>query len=114
MLQRTILRCKRPFGHPVEKLTQKRWSSSSSSSAWTKAKDESNTNVAFYGATVAVLVFGISYASVPLYKVFCQMTGFGGTTQRADENVANSVQPLDGGKVLSCMHSSRISLFAHL
>ena len=28
---------------------------------------------------------GMSYASVPLYRLFCQVTGFGGTTQRAAE-----------------------------
>lgn len=36
---------------------------------------------------IAVLVFGmgsLSYASVPLYKLFCQVTGYGGTTQVAD------------------------------
>jgi cytochrome c oxidase assembly protein subunit 11 len=26
---------------------------------------------------------GLSFASVPLYRLFCQATGFGGTTQRA-------------------------------
>jgi cytochrome c oxidase assembly protein subunit 11 len=26
---------------------------------------------------------GLAYASVPLYSLFCQVTGFGGTTQRA-------------------------------
>jgi cytochrome c oxidase assembly protein subunit 11 len=27
---------------------------------------------------------GLAYASVPLYDLFCRVTGFGGTTQRAD------------------------------
>lgn len=27
---------------------------------------------------------GVAFASVPLYRMFCQVTGFGGTTQRAD------------------------------
>jgi cytochrome c oxidase assembly protein subunit 11 len=27
---------------------------------------------------------GLAYASVPLYRLFCQVTGFGGTPQRAD------------------------------
>jgi cytochrome c oxidase assembly protein subunit 11 len=27
---------------------------------------------------------GLSFASVPLYRLFCAATGFGGTTQRAD------------------------------
>lgn len=28
-------------------------------------------------------MFGLAYASVPLYQLFCQVTGFGGTTQKA-------------------------------
>ncbi|WP_448189090.1 cytochrome c oxidase assembly protein [Azospirillum sp. sgz301742] len=28
-------------------------------------------------------MIGLAYASVPLYSLFCQVTGFGGTTQRA-------------------------------
>ena len=41
------------------------------------------------GATVVLLVsvvtgmVGLSFASVPLYRLFCQATGLGGTTQRA-------------------------------
>ena len=40
------------------------------------------------GATVLILgavvvgMIGMSFASVPLYRVFCAATGFGGTTQR--------------------------------
>ncbi|MCC9620729.1 cytochrome c oxidase assembly protein [Thalassospira sp. MA62] len=30
-------------------------------------------------------MIGLSYASVPLYKLFCQVTGFGGTTQVATQ-----------------------------
>src|ERR1700750_3411894 len=42
------------------------------------------------GATVALLVavvsgmVGLSFASVPLYRLFCAATGFGGATQRAE------------------------------
>ena len=35
-------------------------------------------------ASVARRMVGLAYASVPLYSMFCQVTGFGGTTQRAD------------------------------
>eukprot|EP00605_Chrysophyceae_sp_TOSAG23-4_P001896 GSChrysophyteH1.ASY1.ANO1.2094.1 assembled CDS len=51
-------------------------------------------------AAVALFIFGLSYASVPLYKVFCQMTGFGGTTQRADDVQATTVKPLEGAAVI--------------
>ena len=29
------------------------------------------------------LMIGLSYASVPLYDLFCRVTGYGGTTQKA-------------------------------
>ena len=28
---------------------------------------------------------GMAYAAVPLYELFCQVTGYGGTTQRAEQ-----------------------------
>jgi len=34
-------------------------------------------------AAVVVGMVGLSFASVPLYRLFCQGTGYGGTTQRA-------------------------------
>lgn len=33
-----------------------------------------------FGATM----FGAAYAAVPLYDLFCRVTGFGGTTMRAE------------------------------
>ena len=32
-------------------------------------------------ACIFVLMLGLSYAAVPLYDLFCRVTGFGGTTQ---------------------------------
>ena len=43
-----------------------------------------------HGATAAILavvvagMVGLSFASVPLYRIFCGATGLGGTTQRAE------------------------------
>ena len=34
--------------------------------------------------TVMAGMFGLTAAAVPLYRIFCAATGFGGTTQRAD------------------------------
>ena len=39
-------------------------------------------------------MLGLGFASVPLYRIFCQQTGFGGTTQRAAANV--KLQPAVG------------------
>ena len=38
--------------------------------------------MAWYAAAAVVGALGATYAAVPLYKIFCQTTGFGGTTQR--------------------------------
>lgn len=43
-----------------------------------------NLRVAILAAGMAAGMVGLSYAAVPLYRLFCQVTGFGGTTQRAD------------------------------
>ena len=39
--------------------------------------------VAIRAASIAVVMLGMAYAAVPLYQIFCQVTGFAGTTQRA-------------------------------
>jgi len=41
-----------------------------------------STQQALYLTAVVVGMVGITYASVPLYRMFCQATGFGGTVQR--------------------------------
>ena len=43
-----------------------------------------NALVGWASAGVVFAMIGLSFASVPLYRVFCQVTGFGGTTQRAE------------------------------
>lgn len=40
--------------------------------------------VALICAAVGAGMLGLSYAAVPLYAMFCQVTGFAGTTQRAE------------------------------
>lgn len=43
-----------------------------------------NAATAAIGAAVVFGMVGASFAAVPLYRLFCEVTGFGGTTQRAD------------------------------
>jgi cytochrome c oxidase assembly protein subunit 11 len=43
-----------------------------------------NKRVALIGLAVVAGMVGLAYASVPLYQLFCQITGYGGTTQVAD------------------------------
>ena len=44
----------------------------------------SNVRIAFLCLAFFSAMIGLAYASVPLYQLFCQVTGYGGTTQRAD------------------------------
>ena len=43
-----------------------------------------NARVVLMTTATVVAMVGLTYASVPLYRMFCQVTGFGGTTQRAE------------------------------
>ena len=48
----------------------------------------SNRRTALSLAAIAVGMLMLAYASVPLYRLFCAVTGFGGTTQRVMEEKA--------------------------
>ena len=41
-----------------------------------------NAAVVLLSLGAAAGMVGLAYASVPLYRLFCQVTGFGGATQR--------------------------------
>jgi len=48
----------------------------------TESLNDRNVKIASYAAAAVIGAIGATYAAVPLYKIFCQTTGFGGTTQR--------------------------------
>ena len=43
-----------------------------------------NARVGLRAALFGLAMLGLAFASVPLYRIFCQVTGLGGTTQRAE------------------------------
>nr|YP_007890656.1 heme biosynthesis protein [Jakoba bahamiensis]AGH24150.1 heme biosynthesis protein [Jakoba bahamiensis] len=45
-------------------------------------KDKKSIGIAILSIVIGMA--GLSYGSVPLYRLFCQVTGFGGTTQVSD------------------------------
>lgn len=47
-------------------------------------RTKSNRKLALYLAGFVAGMVGLAYASVPLYQLFCQVTGYGGTPQLAD------------------------------
>ena len=50
-------------------------------------RDRRNRRTMLTMAGVGLSMLALGFASVPLYRIFCEQTGFGGTTKRADANV---------------------------
>lgn len=63
-------------------------------------------------ATCFVLVAGmtgLAFASVPLYRIFCQVTGFGGTTQRADAAPAEAAPAEAVGRTVAVRFNADVN-----
>lgn len=54
------------------------------------ALEQKNRRSAIMAALLVAGMIALGFASVPLYRIFCQVTGFGGTTQRV-EAMANDM-----------------------
>ena len=53
---------------------------------------------------IFVLMLGLSYAAVPLYDLFCRVTGFGGTTQ-----ISNDAPKIVLNKVVSVRFDTNVN-----
>ncbi|MFL0693473.1 MAG: cytochrome c oxidase assembly protein [Agrobacterium tumefaciens] len=51
----------------------------------TKVSNRRNVGVATACVVFVGGMVGMAYAAVPLYQLFCQVTGYGGTTQRVEQ-----------------------------
>jgi cytochrome c oxidase assembly protein subunit 11 len=58
--------------------------------------DVRNRRVGLAALGLVAAMIGLGFASVPLYRLFCQVTGFGGTTQRVSEAQAAEVTASGG------------------
>ncbi len=58
------------------------------------APQNRNVRTAMIAAVFALAMLGLGFAAVPLYRIFCQVTGFGGTTMRATESDADLAERL--------------------
>lgn len=65
-----------------------------------------NRNSAMLALLLALAMLALGFAAVPLYRLFCQVTGFNGTTQRA--NAAAAV-PVADGYTMSIRFDSNVS-----
>jgi cytochrome c oxidase assembly protein subunit 11 len=52
-----------------------------------------NKKVIFIISIIGMLMLSLSYAAVPLYDIFCRVTGFGGTTQIASSAPGSTGHP---------------------
>ena len=50
-----------------------------------------NKRLALTGLGIVLGMVGLAYASVPLYQLFCQVTGYGGTTQVATDSPKGAI-----------------------
>ncbi len=58
-----------------------------------------NRRVGLYAALFALAMLGVGYAAVPLYRLFCQATGYNGTPKRITEAEAATIKA--DGKTIS-------------
>ncbi|KAH9252977.1 hypothetical protein BASA81_009133 [Batrachochytrium salamandrivorans] len=62
---------------------------------------EKNKSMGIYMLSIAFATLGMAYSAIPMYKMFCQATGFGGTTITTTMEKANAMQPVVGAKKLT-------------
>eukprot|EP00039_Didymoeca_costata_P002258 m.58739 g.58739 ORF g.58739 m.58739 type:complete len:203 (-) comp11194_c0_seq8:502-1110(-) len=66
-----------------------------------KAQSERNKAFMYYVVAAGLGTLALSYAAVPLYKMFCQVSGYAGTTkQETDGEKIAEMEPIDN-RVLS-------------
>jgi len=66
-----------------------------------------NQRTGIYVGMIGLGMLALGYASVPLYDLFCRVTGYGGTTQVADAATAETIKV--SGKTMSVRFDSNIS-----
>lgn len=77
-----------------------------------RVHDETNRRnkaIAIYMLAIVVGGVGISYSAVPLYKMFCQATGFGGTTRQVTMDTARKMVPVQGAKPIKVRFAASTS-----
>jgi cytochrome c oxidase assembly protein subunit 11 len=62
---------------------------------------------ALMAAALAAAMVGLGFAAVPLYDLFCRVTGFGGTTMQVSEQQAATVAPV-AGQMMSVRFDSNV------
>ena len=66
-----------------------------------------NRRAAIIALSFALAMLGLGYAAVPLYRIFCEATGFGGTTMKVSEATALAIAVTD--KQITVRFDSNVS-----
>jgi len=72
--------------------------------------DRANLRTGMMALLAAACMVGLGFASVPLYRLFCQVTGFGGTTQVASETDAMRAASVANGETISIRFDASTAL----
>jgi len=70
---------------------------------------QANRRIGLAAAAGALAMIGVAYAAVPLYRLFCQVTGFGGTTQVAAAAPAASQLAAVAGRTIKVRFDSNVA-----
>ncbi|WP_017672509.1 cytochrome c oxidase assembly protein [Blastomonas sp. AAP53] len=66
-----------------------------------------NKRAAIIALSFALGMLALGYAAVPLYRIFCEATGFGGTTMKVSEATASAIAVTD--KQITVRFDSNVS-----
>lgn len=68
------------------------------------AHARSNRRIALSVLAMVVFMTGMSFAAVPLYRIFCQVTGFGGTPM-----IASAESPVRGERIMTVRFDANVA-----
>jgi len=69
-------------------------------------QQDRNLRVGVMAIAIACAMLALGYAAVPLYRMFCQATGFGGTTMRSETGIAPGAVI---GKIINVRFDANVS-----
>ena len=70
---------------------------------------QQNQQVAWYMGGLTLFTISFTYASVPLYRMFCQKTGFAGTVKKDDVKYEQRAKPVSGKRLLTIKFNSDVA-----
>lgn len=85
------------------------------SSGSEQRKSQANRDMIIYLSSMVIVIGSCVYASVPLYRMFCQKTGYGGTPRNVsdqyftDKEKPNTPQPVAGSRPVKIIFESETS-----